>query len=82
MPRLATEGKKMGEARREVEEEASQAQSDRAKPKKERRRGGRRGGNDTGRRKRRRGEEEGTSRIGYPYWPHQGEGVQETQEEE
>ena len=30
MRRLATEGKKVGEARREVEEEASQAQSDRA----------------------------------------------------
>ena len=33
MPRLATEGKKVGEARREVVEEASQAQSDKAKPK-------------------------------------------------
>jgi len=33
MPRLATEGKKVGEARREVAEEASQAQSDKAKPK-------------------------------------------------
>ena len=50
MPRLATEGKKVGEARREVEEEASQAQSDKAKPKK-RRRGKRRGGKGTGRRK-------------------------------
>ena len=50
MPRLATEGKKVGETRRDVVEEASQARSDRAKPK-ERRRGRRRGGNGTGRRK-------------------------------
>ena len=48
MPRLATEGKKVEEARREVGEEANQAQSDRVKPKK-RRKGRRRGGEGEGR---------------------------------
>ena len=62
MPRLAIEGKKVGEARRNVVEEASQARSDRAKPK-ERRRRRRRGGNGTKRSKgveerERRGEQE------------------------
>ena len=54
MRRLTTEGKKLEEVRREVEEEASQVQSDRAKPKK-RRRGRRRGGKGTERRKGREG---------------------------
>ena len=35
MPRLATEGKKVGEARREVGEEANKAQSDRVNQRRE-----------------------------------------------
>ena len=50
MPRLATEGKKVKEARREVGKEVNKAQSDRVKPKK-RRRGRRRGGEGKRRRK-------------------------------